>query len=70
MPHIAVTMFPGRDNETKQALSLKLQAFLAEELNISKEVVSVSVEDIPKEKWNESMRKIPAEAMFVELGNK
>lgn len=34
MPHIAITMIPGRDEETKQALALKIQAFLVGELDI------------------------------------
>ncbi len=32
MPHVAITMIPGRDDETKQALALKTQAVLVQEL--------------------------------------
>ena len=28
MPHVAITVIPGRDEETKRALAQKTQAFL------------------------------------------
>ena len=68
MPHIAITMIPGRDNETKQALALKTQAFLVGELGIDPKFVSVSIQDIPKEKCAESMKQFPDEIMFVKPG--
>lgn len=68
MPHIAITMIPGRDDETKQALALKTQAFLAGELGIDPKFVSVSIQDIPKEEWAESMKQFPDEIMFVKPG--
>lgn len=69
MPHIAVFMYPGRDDKTKQELSQKLQVFLADELNIGKEVVSVSIEDVPRDDWEAAMRKIPADTLFIKLGS-
>ena len=48
MPHIAITMFPGRSREVKAELAVKVQDFVAAELQLEKEFVSVSVEDIPK----------------------
>lgn len=51
IPHIDITMIPGRDDETKKEIALKVQRFLSEELNIDKKFVSVSIEDIPKEDW-------------------
>lgn len=68
MPHIAITMIPGRDEETKQALARKTQAFLVEELGIDPKFVSVSIQDIPKEEWAESMKQFPDEIMFVKPG--
>lgn len=70
MPHIAITMFPGRDEDTKQKLAHAMQDALSKELGISKEVISVSVEDIPKDEWENSMKKIPGDAMFIHLGEK
>lgn len=65
MPHIAVTMIPGRDDATKKRLAEKLQAFLADELEIDGSLVSVSIQDIVMESWHEEMKKIPAELMFI-----
>lgn len=68
MPHIAITMIPGRDDEMKQALALKTQAFLVGELGIDPKFVSVSIQDIPKEEWTESMKQFPDDIMFVKPG--
>ena len=68
MPHVAITMIPGRDDETKQALALKTQAFLVQELGIDPKFVSVSIQDIPMEDWNKSMEQFPDEIMFVKPG--
>ena len=46
MPHIDITMIPGRDDKTKQVLANKVQRFLAEELQIDPKLVSVSIEDV------------------------
>ena len=65
MPHVAITMIPGRDDETKQALAKKTQAFLVQELGIDPKFVSVSIQDVPMEDWNQSMEQFPDEIMFV-----
>ena len=46
MPHIAVTMLPGRDRETKQKLAENLCNTLIETLGVDAKFVSVSVEDV------------------------
>ena len=68
MPHIAITMLPGRDKAVKAKLALTVREAVSKELGIGAEYVSVSVEDVEKERWEESMRKIPAGTVFVELG--
>ena len=68
MPHVAITMIPGRDDETKQALALKTQAFIVQELGIDPKFVSMSIQDIPKEDWNKSMEQFSDEIMFVKPG--
>ena len=65
MPHIAITMYPGRNRAIKEALADKMQATLAEELNLSKRDVSVSIEDIEKEKWDDEFEKIPKDTLFI-----
>ena len=68
MPHIAITMIPGRDDETKRALAEKTQAFIVKELGVDPKFVSVSVQDIPMEAWNKSMEQFPEDIMYVKPG--
>ena len=67
MPHIAITMFPGRDDKTKEALAGKMKETLVKELGVSESVVSESVQDVRKEDWDAEMQKIPEEAMFIKI---
>lgn len=68
MPHVAITMIPGRDDETKRALAQKTQAFLVRELGIDPKFVSVSIQDIPMEEWAKSMEQFSDEILFVKPG--
>lgn len=68
MPHIAVTMYPGRDEELKSRFAEKLTAFVAEELGVSPSVVSVSVEDIEKKDWEKHLASFDEEIMYVKEG--
>lgn len=65
MPHVAITMLPGRDLEKKKALARKIRQFVAEELHVDPLIVSVSVEDVPIEKWDESMKRIPDDSILI-----
>lgn len=68
MPHIAVTMYPGRDEEIKSRFAEKLTAFVAEELGVSPSVVSVSVEDIENKYWEKHLASFDEEIMYVKEG--
>ncbi|MCI9552975.1 MAG: Tautomerase enzyme [Acutalibacter sp.] len=68
MPHIAITMIPGRDMETKQMLARKTQAFIASELRIDCKFVSVSIQDIQPENWEQNMEQFPEDILFVKPG--
>ena len=68
MPHVDITMIPGRDDTAKKEIALKVQQFLAKELNIDEKFVSVSIEDVPKEEWNAHMERLKDKKMFVEPG--
>ena len=68
MPHVDITMIPGRDDTAKKEIALKVQQFLAKELNIDEKFVSVSIEDVPKEEWNAPMERLKDKKMFVEPG--
>ena len=65
MPHIAVTMLPGRDRETKRILAEKLCCTLIETLGVDPRFVSVSVEDVEMQDWEHRMQDIPEDAMIV-----
>lgn len=65
MPHVDITMIPGRDDAAKKEIALKVQAFLAKELGINKAFVSVSIEDILKEKWDSHMQGMQDKIRFV-----
>ena len=65
MPHIAITMYPGRNHAVKEALANKMQDTLIEELGVPKEAVSVSIMDIEKDKWDEEFEKIPKDIIFI-----
>ena len=66
MPHIDITMIPGRDDTVKKELDVKVQQFFSKELNINKKFVSVSIEDVAKEEWTAHMERLKDKKMFVE----
>ena len=55
MPHIAIKMYPGRDEETKKRLAQAILETASIELNRGKEHFSVSIEDVPQENWKEAV---------------
>lgn len=65
MPHIAVTMLPGRDREIKQILAEKLCNTLIETLGVDAKFVSVSVEDVKMKDWDNSMQRIREETIII-----
>lgn len=68
MPHVDITMIPGRDDRDKKEIARKVQRFLSDELNIDEKFVSVSIEDVPKEDWEKHMQKLADKVMFVKPG--
>lgn len=68
MPHVAISMIPGRDDDAKKTLALKVQKYLCQELGIDQSFVSVSIEDIPTERWEEFMKKFPDRILFAAPG--
>ncbi len=65
MPHIAITMYPGRDAATKMALAKKMQQAMVEELHVDPSIISVSIEDLPPEEWDAWIAKFSKETMFI-----
>ncbi|TJX13710.1 Tautomerase enzyme [Tissierella creatinini] len=68
MPHIAITMYPGRSPEQKQDIANKVQKLIEEELGVNKKAISVSVEDIPKEKWENNMKQFSEDIIYIKPG--
>lgn len=64
MPHIAITLYPGRSQEDKARLAEKVRTMVSEELKKDPKVVTVSVHDLPAEKWQEYLDEIPDEERF------
>jgi len=57
MPHIIVKLYPGRTEEQKKALTEKIAKAVVEEIGCSDAVVSVSFEEVAKEKWAKQVYK-------------
>lgn len=68
MPHVAITMLPGRDDAAKRALALKTQELLVKELGIDPKFVSVSIQDIPMEDWQKFMEQFSDDILHVKPG--
>ena len=68
MPHVAITMFPGRDEETKRDLARKTQQLLVRELGVEPQYVSVSIQDVPADEWAQSMQRFSDDILFVKPG--
>ena len=67
MPHIAISMYPGRSREEKAALAEKVRTLVSEELKKDLKVVTVSVHDVPAEKWQEHLDAIPGEEISAKI---
>ena len=57
MPHIIVKLWPGRTEEQKKQLTGKLAEALRSSIDVPDSSISVSIEEIPKEKWNDEVCK-------------
>ncbi|HOJ49773.1 MAG TPA: tautomerase family protein [Spirochaetota bacterium] len=53
MPHIVIKMYPGRTEEKKRELAEKIINTAIEVLNVDRSAFSLSIEEIPQEKWIE-----------------
>lgn len=68
MPHIAITMIPGRDEAAKRTLAQNVQEFLVKELSVEPKFVSVSIQDIPMENWQKSMEQFTDDILYIKPG--
>jgi 4-oxalocrotonate tautomerase len=58
MPHIIVKLYPGRPEEAKRAIADKINQAVIDVLKIPGEVISVAIEEVAKEAWNEQVNKV------------
>lgn len=61
-------MIPGRDDSAKKEIAVKVQPFLAKDLNMDEKFVSVSIEDVKKEEWTAHMERLQDKKMLVDPG--
>lgn len=55
MPHVIVKLWPGRSEEQKMNLTDKIAQAVMEVLKVEETSVSVSFEEIPKERWTQEV---------------
>lgn len=66
MPHIVVNLWPGRSEENKRDIAVKLRDYLSEEMKLDKKWFSVQVHDVPQADWqSEIVEKTPEKELFV-----
>jgi len=51
MPHVIIKMYPGRTEQQKSELTDKIVKAVMEAANVDEYTISVSIEEIAKEKW-------------------
>ncbi len=56
MPHIQVSLYPGRDDELKNKIAKELKDTLVEKIGMPKEAISVSIEDIEAEDFENTIQ--------------
>ncbi|GAE90379.1 tautomerase family protein [Acetivibrio straminisolvens] len=57
MPHVIVKLWPGRTEEQKKELANRIARDVIETLNAPETSVSVSIQEVSKEKWNDEVYK-------------
>ena len=55
MPHVIVKLWPGRTTEQKTDLSKKITEALKTSLDATDSSISIAIEEVPEEKWKESV---------------
>ena len=48
MPHVTVKLWPGRTEEQKHSLAVKIADALKETIDVSDNSISIAIEEIPK----------------------
>lgn len=68
--HIAITTLPGYSPQEKKLLARWLKEATANLMGVVPCTVSVSVKDLPIEKWDDFIRELPDDEIVIpEMGN-
>jgi 4-oxalocrotonate tautomerase len=57
MPHISVKLYPGRTEEQKKAFARRVVEAAEEELEASSAHISVAIQEVAPEDWEEAVYK-------------
>jgi 4-oxalocrotonate tautomerase len=57
MPHVIVKLYPGRTEEQKKNLADKIAQAVIDAVNVPEDSISIGIEEIPKEQWEETVKK-------------
>lgn len=57
MPHIIVKMYPGRTEDQKVELTARIVEAVMDTLNVGTQSISVGIEEISPENWDETVYK-------------
>jgi len=71
MPHIIIQMYPGRDDELKAAVAREVVEAASRALGRGEEHFSLSIEDVPQEKWDTDVvphREDGNKKLFIDKG--
>jgi 4-oxalocrotonate tautomerase family enzyme len=58
MPHVIVKLYPGGPEDLKQALATKINQAVIDTLNIPDEIISVAIEEVAKDVWDEQVKEV------------
>ena len=57
MPHIAITLYAGRDEETKRDIANKMRQHYIDTFDVDQEAVSVSIVDVEPAEFTETIQQ-------------
>jgi len=57
MPHVIVKLYPGRTKEQKETLVKKITQAVTESLGVPDESLSIGLEEVEKDTWDEVVKK-------------
>lgn len=55
MPHVSIKCYPGKTVEEKERLAKKILDDIVEVFEVEEDGVSISIQDVEKEKWEKEV---------------